>query len=506
MNFTYTTFKSAHNNLISKKESQIKNLNIILLSVSFILITTLSLFAQGPDTLWTKTYGGPFPDYAGEVELTSDGGYIIAGLASLGAGMGDCYIVKTDSLGDTLWTKTYGGTNYDWSSSIQQTLDGGYIISGATWSFGAGSEDVYLIKTDALGDTQWTKTYGGDSTDYGFAVRQTMDSGYIIVGGTQSFGAGLEDVYLIKTDSLGNTQWTKTYGGNSTDYGRSVQQTSDNGYIIAGNTYSFGEDSFNSFNVYLLKTDENGDTLWSKIFGGNNDDEGSSVQQTSDGGYIIGGFTDSFGAGWYDVYLIKTNEDGDTIWTKTYGGSEEDHAYSVQETSNGEFIIAGVTSSYGAGGADVFIVRTDEDGIIKWTKTIGGTSSDMGYSVRETTDGGFVIAGWTTTFGPGMEDYYLIRLAPDVGIGEGENEVQIRKERLTVSPNPFATATRIQLLDTCKGKEIILTIYDVSGRLVKSVKLTTSTYQLGADLVSGIYFLKFAIGEHKEIQKLIKIR
>ncbi|MCK4585347.1 T9SS type A sorting domain-containing protein [candidate division WOR-3 bacterium] len=477
----------------------------VLFTVAVVMFLLGSnLYAQAPDTLWTKTYGGPFPDYAGEVELTSDGGYIIAGLASLGAGMGDCYIVKTDSLGDTLWTKTYGDTNYDWCYSIQQCEDLGYIISGATWSFSADSQDLYLIKTDAIGDTIWTRIYGGIGEEFGASVRQTIDGGYIVVGKTTSYGAGMEDVWLLKTDEFGNIEWTQTYGGAGPDIGVSVQQTTDSGYVIAG--YTASVDSFDSFNVYLLKTDENGDTLWTRTIGADRHDIGTTVQQTADGGFILAGYTYSYGSGLTDIYLIKLDSSGDTIWTKTYGGSEEDHAYSVQETSNGEFIIAGVTSSYGVGGADVFIVRTDEDGIIKWTKTIGGTSADMGYSVRETTDGGFVIAGWTRTFGLGMEDYYLIRLAPDVGIDEGENEVQIRKERLTVSSNPFAIATRIQLLDACKGKEIILTVYDASGRLVKSVKLTTSTYQLGADLVSGIYFLKFAIGEHKEIQKLIKIK
>ena len=162
---------------------------------------------------------------------------------------------------DTLWTKTYGGIEYDWGFSVQQTDDGGYIIGGAIYSFGSISGDVWLLKTDANGDTVWTKIYGGAGTDEGQCVQQTTDSGYIIVGWTESFGAGAWDVWLLKTDADGDTLWTKTYGGIFVDYGYSVQQTNDGGYIIVGWTKSFGA---GDYDVYLVKTDVDGDTLWTK--------------------------------------------------------------------------------------------------------------------------------------------------------------------------------------------------------------------------------------------------
>jgi hypothetical protein len=198
------------------------------------------------------------------------------------------------------WEKTFGGTKSDWGYSVQQTRDGGYIIVGWTESFGAGGLDVYLIKVDANGNMQWSKTFGGG--DGGSSVQQTRDGGYIIVGWTRSFGAGLADVYLIKVDANGNMQWSKTFGCRGDDRGYSVQQTSDGGYIIVGYTESYGA---GGEDVYLIKVDANGNMQWSKTFGGSGDDGGSSVQQTSDGGYIIVGWTRSFGAGWYDVYLIK---------------------------------------------------------------------------------------------------------------------------------------------------------------------------------------------------------
>jgi hypothetical protein len=193
----------------------------------------------------------------------------------------------------------------DEGHSVQQTSDGGYIVAGYTGSFGAGYYDVYLIKTNASGDTLWTRTYGGMSYDYSYSVQQTSDGGYIVAGRTESFGNGLSDVYLIKTNVSGDTLWTRTYGGASWDYGYSVQQASDGGYIVAGWTLSFG----NTRQVYLIKTNASGDTLWTRTYGGASYDYGYSVQQSSDEGYIVAGWTESFGNGW-QVYLIKTDSLG----------------------------------------------------------------------------------------------------------------------------------------------------------------------------------------------------
>jgi len=167
-------------------------------------------------SIFQKTYGGGLNDLGWAVEQTNDGGYIVAGSAeSFGAGAADFYLIKTDANGDTLWTRTYGGGGDDFGRAVEQTTDGGYIVAGYTTSFGAGVEDVYLIKTDTNGDTLWTKTYGGAGDDRGWAVEQTTDGGYIVAGGTLSFGAGGNDVYLIKTDANGDTLWTRTYGGSS---------------------------------------------------------------------------------------------------------------------------------------------------------------------------------------------------------------------------------------------------------------------------------------------------
>jgi len=244
------------------------------------------------------------------------------------------------------WERNYGGTANDLGRSVHQTFDGGYIIAGWTYSFGAGGADVYLIKTDASGDTAWARTYGGPLFEDGYYVAQTSDSGYIIVGSTTSYGAGSNDVYLIKTDASGDTVWTRTYGGSNVDQGNSVLQTSD-GYVIAGWSMSYGA---GGSDVYLIRTDASGDTLWTKTFGGSSHDYSHSIAQTRDGGYVLAGWTNSFGAGNYDVFLIKTDASGDTVWTRTYGGTSEDYGIFVAPTADSGCVIAGLTSSFGAGG------------------------------------------------------------------------------------------------------------------------------------------------------------
>jgi len=332
---------------------------------------------------WTKTFGGAYNDYGYSVQQTSDGGYIITGTKGFWS-TSYVYLIKTNVNGDTTWTKIFGGTGSDSGYSVQQTSDGGYIIAG----YNGYSYSVYLIKTDANGNQVWTKTNRAFS--YGYSVQQTSDGGYIITGEWL-----YPYVYLIKTNANGDTIWAKTYGRTC---GYSVQQTSDGGYIITGNRYG---------GVYLIKTNANGDTIWTKTFGGTGN--GYSVRQTSDGGYIIAGYTSSFGAGGYDVYLIKTNANGDTIWTKTFGGTGNDCGYSVQQTLDGGYIIAGYTSSFGAGGYDVYLIKTDANGNAVWTKTFGGNDNDYGRSVQQTSDGGYIITGYTASFGAGGSDVYLIK-------------------------------------------------------------------------------------------------
>jgi hypothetical protein len=381
----------------------------MVLAIGCVLFLVATTAADPGDTLWTRTYGGIDSDGCYSVQETSDGGYIVGGQTwSFGVGCYDVWLLKTDSQGDTLWTRTYGGSEYEFRVSLDQTSDGGYVMIATTDSFGAGGYDIYLVRTDSQGNVLWTRTYGGNENDFGESVRQTYDGGFIIVAQTHSFGAGLSDLYLVKTDSEGDTLWTRTYGGIWSDWGESVEQTPDGGYIVAGGTHSF---DLQYSNVFLLKTDPSGDTIWTRAYGGGLADWGESVQQTSDGGYIIAGYTRSFGAGLWDMYVLRTDGRGDTLWTRTYGGSFGDYAYSVQETSDGGYVIAGWTASFGAGFEDVYLVRTDSEGDTLWTRTYGGWGSDGSWAVQTTSDGSFMLAGLTTSFGAGSDDAYLLKVA-----------------------------------------------------------------------------------------------
>jgi outer membrane protein assembly factor BamB len=394
--------------------------NIFVFSVISVLGIFIFQASAVGQVYWERTYGLEYKTSGDvmDVQQTTEGGYIFVGETFAFARGRDVYLLKTDASGKEIWSKAFGGTEHDNGKSVRQTTEGGYIIAGSTNSFGVGEFDVYLLKTDADGQEEWSKTFGGSSWDEGNSVEQTSDGGYIVAGSKDS------DVYLLKTDTNGNELWSKTFGGIEDDSGNSVQQTSDGGYIIVGSTKSFGA---GGSDVYVLKTDADGDELWSSTFGGMYGDSGNSVQQTADGGYIvIGGVEDDFdelGGLETRAHLIKTDSSGNELWSETFEETGEPGGDSVQQTVDGGYIISGRVTPIEAIGV-VYLIKTNSEGNQLWRKTFdrppthtGGIYGGMGrdrFSVRQTADGGYILAGFagiikTDADGTELWRKYLVR-------------------------------------------------------------------------------------------------
>lgn len=349
---------------------------------------------------WMKTFGGWKYDAGISVQQTTDGGFVIVGATkSFGAGSYDVWLIKTDSTGIKIWDKTFGGPGKDIGSSVKQTTDSGYIITGWTSSFGNGSDDVWLIKTDSEGNKIWDKTFGGTLHDGGNDVEQTTDGGFIIVGDANNDAGGEGDIWIIKTDANGNLIWEKEFDGEGTpishDSGSAIALTSDGGYILAGGIFTT-EDSYN-YNVWLIKIDAEGTMLWNQQFGGADAEFVSSVVQTDDGGFVMVG-VDSYGTADEKLWVIKTDGNGEFLWEQKFAGMGTARGESVELTSDGGLIIAGFTyrkfSRYKA-----FIVKTDENGVREWSHIFfGGIGNSIAFSAQQTDDGGYIIAGERNVF------------------------------------------------------------------------------------------------------------
>jgi hypothetical protein len=364
------------------------------LIMSFIICSTESANPYNVDTndtqqivTFIKVFGGVDWDYAYSVQQTLDGGYIIAGNnGSLDKNGYDILLIKTDRYSNEEWKKTYNYSFEDKARNIQQTSDGGYITLGNFRHYEGGFYNIFLIKTDSFGNEQWNKTF--DKIE-GFSVQQTLDDGYILVGMIKN------DIWLAKLDYSGLEKWNKTFGGSEYDCGFAVQQTSDDGYIVIGNTESYGI-RFND--IWLIKFDFLGNVQWNRTFDGEGRDYGHSVQQTMDGGFILVGVKESWEEAEDDLWLIKTDSLGIEEWNQSFGGDSLENGRSVQQTTDGGYIITGDTVSYGAGGADVWLIKTDSFGNKQWDKTFGGRYGDIGESVQQTSDGGYIIVANTFSY------------------------------------------------------------------------------------------------------------
>jgi hypothetical protein len=494
-----------------------------LISLGFLNLTIT--YSQTQIT-FQKSYGdiGSYEGYA--IQQTNDGGYVIAG------GGSDLCLIKTDLNGDTLWTKTFSvSTNVpDHGYSVRQTIDGGFIIAGQTFSSAAGIYQIYLVKTDSAGNLNWSKSVGGINGQGAYCIQQTKDGGYIITGYTLKFSTGFPLIYLVKTNSGGNIEWTKTFEGTGGDIGKCVIQTTDGGYVIVGQSID---------NIFMIKTDSTGNINWTKTYGGT---YGVSVQQTMDRGFILAGSNHQPGSLFFnDMLVIKTDSTGNLLWSKTYGGSLQDGANCIQLTKDGGFIIAGSSNSFGNVNINsAYVVKADSNGNVLWSKIYGEIDNHSAYSVQQTTDRGYIISGSTNPVGPTNKDIYLIKtdstgksgcneqsattmiktpvvlitiptwidssggisapattIAGNIGTMTdlcktvGTNEL-IFHINLHISPNPFSNQTTVQTnIPLKRGK---LTVYNCLGQLVAQLNniIGTTFVFSRVNLPSGLYFIKLS--------------
>jgi len=367
--------------------------------------------------VWEKTYGGEGGEVCFSLVQTRDGSYALAGCTnSFGAGGLDFWFLRTGGDGDSLWSATFGEGGPNDCRSLVQIGDGGFALGGITGSFDEGRVEFAIVRTTEAGDILWSKTYGDLENSLCNSVIQTSDGGFALAGSTAEFNVGTAEFWLMRTNEDGDSLWSRRFGGNENNSQCfSLIQTVDGGFALAGNRISLDIDGID---FWVLRTNEAGDSLWSRNFGGRSWDQCSSLIQTADGGFALAGVTGSFGSGSHDFWLVRTNADGDSLWSRTFGDARIESCTSLIEMEDGGFALAGETRSYGAGEKDFWLVRTNRDGDSLWSQTFGGGSTDECHSLIRTSDGGFALAGYTTSFGAGRSDFYVVKTSSDPPIFE----------------------------------------------------------------------------------------
>jgi len=422
-----------------------------------LLFCTVQALAQAPPIQWQKSLGGSGADVAYSIAQTTDGGYIVAGQSnsndievSGNHGGYDYWVVKLDDTGGIQWQKSLGGSSDDEAYSIQQTLDGGYIVAGFTLSNDGevsgnnGVYDYWVVKLDDTGAIEWQKALGGSTNDYAYSIQQTMDSGYIVGGFSSSNDSevsgnhGDYDYWVVKLNDTGAIKWQKSLGGNLDEYAYSIQQTADSGYIVAGMSMSnTGDVSGNHGNqdYWIVKLNDTGTLQWQKSLGGSNVEFAQSARQTTDGGYIVAGYSTSNddevsgNHGSTDYWVVKLDDTGAIRWQKCLGGGGYDAAWAIQQTSDGGYIVAGYSNSSDGdvsgnhGDYDYWVVRLNDTGAIQWQKSLGGSGLDKAFCIRQTSDGGYVVAGTSisnngdVSGNNGGPDFWVVKLGCSANAG-----------------------------------------------------------------------------------------
>ena len=326
--------------------------------------------------------------------------------SALGNSANNISLKRVNVEGDIIWEQDMNFSQTDKAYDLIRCTDGSYLMVGQRTSSSDGSSDVSLIKTNSFGILEWDFEYGDEQDDIGYSVYQTFDGGFIVCGSTVSPNTGFNYVYLLKVNSNGLEEWSESYGGEGDDYGYSVLQDSDSGYIVAGVSRSSGDPNGNGF---LMKTDTDGNKIWSKSYGGNSAEIIYDVNSTSDGGFILTGHTNSYGNGANDAYLIKVNSNGETEWSQTFGASGTDYGRSGSQTVDGGYLITGYSDSFGDGGFDAWWIKVDPNGNLERDKTYGESGDNRVFSGHQTSDGGYIMIGYTKPETQNNPDILLIK-------------------------------------------------------------------------------------------------
>ncbi len=453
---------------------------------------------------WTKTFGEAFDnEYGYCIQQTADGGYIVSGQGAFDGFSGeiDFYLIKLTATGETSWTKTYGGNGLEAAYAVRQTSDGGYIMCGQTPAFDTNNFRAYLIKVNATGDITWTKAFASYGYETGKDVQQTADGGYIFLGETDINFDGSGDLYLIKTNASGDVTWSRAIGAADTEEASEVKQTPDGGYIITGSAYGAGS---LSRDMLLVKVNSLGVTEWSKTYGSTVNDVSRSVTLTSDGGYAICGSSWGFNVDEdYEVYVVKTNASGVVQWSKTYGGPSlyGDYGFSIQQTNDNGFIITGEAYSFGVGFKNIYLIKTDSNGNSGCSNqgtaaTVTSNAVLQNISTTTTVLSGGTAANPATLSHTGgtQTDICAVLSTPEEMNNEGS---------IMVYPNPFSDVVTVELPNFASTTRVI--IYDITGKSLATFELNSQNNSIDlSTLNSGIYFCELVSNNNRKTIKLIK--
>jgi len=398
----------------------------IIFLIFFLLMLPAVSQDVGPKEVWSKAFGGPHGDGFWSVEQTRDGGYILTGYTSTQGQSSDLWLVKVDLQGDPLWDRAFGGSGEDVGYFVKETQDGGYVVAGSTGSYGMGQERLWILKTDIEGNKQWDCVLGGFVSslgDGGWSVDKTNDGGYIVTGYTRSFGTGKKDLWLLKIDAEGELQWDKTFGGPEDDVGMSVVHAVDGGYVVAGRTASFGA---GGDDIWLLRVDDDGEEVWNTTFGGEKDEAAFQVIELKDGFALVG--RSESGSESRRIVLIKVDQGGKKLWERNYKGSS---GSSLQPTADGGFLIAGRKDSKDFG-RDALLIKTDPSGWEQWSEEMQAQGDGIATSAIQGGEGDYIVAGICSSSRSGAEDAWLAKFIvsyEDAGRNMSDIE-KIFKDRL----------------------------------------------------------------------------